>query len=151
MNADNADLAKRLREESAKQRRWVANYIYGNPEDTHAWSVSALLEEAADRIEFLETQIEKLGQPVKNSATREEYREAYLVWRAEGSRMHRILRDIWHYATPGDTSHMTFGDDPGVVLDAVKEHLVPASGTSIFDAADKARWELDGQPDGADA
>jgi len=58
MTEDNADLAKRLREESAEQRLWVVNYIYGDPKDTHAWRVSALLEEAAERIEFLETQVE---------------------------------------------------------------------------------------------
>ena len=143
-------------------------------EQSPADVIEAAAREAAAEIADLRERIGGPEQPGEDGVTRETYRKAYLDWRDEGIRMRRVLKDIWHYATPGDTSHMTFGNDPGVVLDAAKEHLVPAAeladlrervenaksafdwfrhptvvGTGNFDAAEKVRWELDGQPDGA--
>jgi hypothetical protein len=58
MSADNVALVRRLREESAEQRLGVADYYVEDPVDTDGWRLADLLEEAANRIEFLETQIE---------------------------------------------------------------------------------------------
>lgn len=55
--------------------------------------------------------------------TREEYREAYETWRAEGQKMHAALLAIWHMAEKEDTAHLTYGDDPQTVVDAVRSAL----------------------------
>ncbi len=47
-------------------------------------------------------------------------RLAYETWRDQGQAMHRALLEIWHIATPWDTSHMTFGDDPETVVESVR-------------------------------
>lgn len=52
--------------------------------------------------------------------TRDEYRVAYEAWRTEGRKLHAALLDIWHMAEPSDTSHLTFGDDPAVVVETVR-------------------------------
>lgn len=57
--------------------------------------------------------------------SREEYREGYEAWRTEGRRMHAALLDIWRMAEPTDTSHLTYGDDPAVVVAAVRALFTP--------------------------
>lgn len=62
MTDGNAPLVRRLREESAEQRLWAADYYPEDPVDTDGWHLADLLGEAANRIEFLETQV-KNGEP----------------------------------------------------------------------------------------
>ena len=57
MNDDNVALVRRLREESAERRLQAADYYVEDPVDTDGWRLADLLEEAAGRIKFLETQI----------------------------------------------------------------------------------------------
>lgn len=57
--------------------------------------------------------------------TSEGYREAYETWKAEGQRQHAALLEIWHMTEPGDTSHLTFGDNPQRVVDAVRSAQEP--------------------------
>lgn len=52
-----------------------------------------------------------------------EVTEAYEACRKSGQVAQAVLLDIWRYVTPYDTKHMTFGEDPVAVLDAVVKAL----------------------------
>jgi hypothetical protein len=53
----------------------------------------------------------------------EQYREAYYDWDKIGQKMHNSLVMIWHMVTPYDTQYLTYGDDPDVVFQAVREYM----------------------------
>lgn len=52
------------------------------------------------------------------------YWDAYGDWKLSGSAAQDALLQIWHMAEPGDTDHMTYGDDTESVVIAVRELFV---------------------------
>lgn len=80
----------------------------------------------------------------------DEYREAYESWKASGQKMHAALLAIWHMTEQGDTSHMTYGDDPQAVLESVRAALTPETGDVREALADLIAEERDKYPRRAD-
>jgi hypothetical protein len=58
--------------------------------------------------------------PVPVEQMESEFREGYEAWKKAGQATSAALLEIWHMTAGFDTKHMTFGDDPQVVVESVR-------------------------------
>lgn len=92
-------------------------------------------------IDVIRDLLDALHETPTEGPTRDEYASAYDAWRNEGQRMHTALLAIWRAVEPDDTSHMTYGDDPDIVVQSVVRALSSPPTKAQVEAAARTMFE----------